>query len=479
MFLFVLSLITNSVDIPICTAPGDQLYPDVCWDGEAFWVVWQDGRDDYWEIYISKIYESGQTEEPKSVYSIEGNLTEPLIVSGSDTFCLTFHSDKWDTMSIPASGYVLLDSTGSALESTCRKRIYDAGPIVPVMCKDHFAIVATWGWDYGIEFPTEGEVGLLNEGSFNRILVVPGDTTIFPCMSFAESGVWNGERLLCYTSEGFIWLRDTLEQDPHNDEYFYPREPAELGWDPDYISEVPLVVATTRMDTVIAMIGRCDFEENAFYFDLIGKQGSPIIETPLFFNYGSFLNWYRSTTIAYGNGRFISVVEAKTGEFPMTALSLWGVEIDSDVTLLTEGDITGGPGQEMQPAISFGENHFLLVWVDNRNGNWDIYGRILDSLEYSGISESPVTPSNQQVIKVDKQVFSNELLISLSSPLQNDTEIEIRDVAGRTVREIRLDAGKTSCIWDGSTSEGSLTESGVYFISPKNKSSKTVKVVKF
>ncbi|MBN2378587.1 hypothetical protein JXM67_02135 [candidate division WOR-3 bacterium] len=478
MLLFALSII-SSVEFPICNASGNQLYPDVCWDGESFWVVWQDGRSELSEIYAAKVDESGLSDEPFSVFAVNGNLRDPLIACGTDTFCLTFHSDVWTSLELPAACYVLLDEEGSAFKDIYYERIYDAGPITPVMCRDHFAVIANWGWNYGIEFPMEGEVGLLVEGMYEQILLVTGDISIFPYSSFARTGVWNGERLLCLTSAGYIWLEDTLNLNRDHSGYFFPRNPNELGWDSTYVSEDLLVIAMTRMDNRIGMIGRCDLDEFTFYFDLIDKNGDPVIGTPLFFNCGADLSWYRHTDMAYGNGRFVAVSGISVGDYSNREQTLWGTEIDTPATLVNEGVLYAGPREERDPAICFGSNHFLLVWADNRSGDWDIYGKILDSLEYSGVEEPSEPFLGYPTISIAHPAFTDKLEIRFSSPLERNTEIEIRDVLGRNVRSINLDAGNISYMWDGNTSNSSPAEAGVYFIRLHDAPGPGVKVIKF
>ncbi|OGP88495.1 MAG: hypothetical protein A2156_03475 [Deltaproteobacteria bacterium RBG_16_48_10] len=46
----------GSEEFPICTAPNDQLYPAVSWNGENFLVVWQDRRSGKrWDIYGARV----------------------------------------------------------------------------------------------------------------------------------------------------------------------------------------------------------------------------------------------------------------------------------------------------------------------------------------------------------------------------------------------------------------------------------------
>lgn len=69
-------------EIPICTAPNDQMFPVVLWDGENFFVVWQDKRSGKrWDIYGAWITIDGQ------VMDSAGNPTDGIpIAVGTSTY---------------------------------------------------------------------------------------------------------------------------------------------------------------------------------------------------------------------------------------------------------------------------------------------------------------------------------------------------------------------------------------------------------
>jgi PKD repeat protein len=47
----------------------------------------------------------------------------------------------------------------------------------------------------------------------------------------------------------------------------------------------------------------------------------------------------------------------------------------------------GGDQQEVQ-ARGDGQGHYLLVWQDDRNGNWDVYGAVFQPLA-AGLTLTP------------------------------------------------------------------------------------------
>ncbi|NLI97862.1 hypothetical protein GX441_04290 [bacterium] len=462
-----LSLILSmvSLEFPITTAPGDQRYPDVCWDGSKFWVVWTDNRNDSGKIYATKVDENGSVESPILVHSFDSEVWDPSIACSPDTFLLTFSLPVPDSVTEFYLRYSLLDTSATPYPgSGGGVGIFAAGPIIPLRCKEHFALLYTYGFPAQFEYPTCGAVSLLNGNEPVDILEVPGPKGQF---CYVDGGVWNGEHLFCVTSSGCIYLEDTLEQSPNQGGYFYPRDPWEMDWDSLWFyNGVTLAAASDKIGMLYSKYGNP-------WFDLVDGNGSLINPEPLFID--STQNYWQSS-LAFGKGSFLAVSEVGKYHGPYT---LWGTEIDTSVTLIDEGYLVGGPKEERYPDICFGKEHFLLVWCDNRSGDWDIYGRILDSLPYSGVSESSPSPlpKDIQAIEVDKTFFKDELRIRLENAVDAGQIIIIRDVAGRTVRMLEVQGPEA--VWDGCGRDGALLNKGVYFVSAGGRSSaRPVKVVK-
>jgi hypothetical protein len=54
--------------IPICRASNDQMLPSITWNGDSFFVVWQDRRSGkVWDIYGSRITPDGQVLDPDGI----------------------------------------------------------------------------------------------------------------------------------------------------------------------------------------------------------------------------------------------------------------------------------------------------------------------------------------------------------------------------------------------------------------------------
>jgi RHS repeat-associated protein len=83
---------------------------------------------------------------------------------------------------------------------------------------------------------------------------------------------------------------------------------------------------------------------------------------------------------------------AQTGEYLVVARQnadgvaedVYVRRVRSDGTVLGEATLLGaqtGQGDEFGPSAAYhpGANSYLVIWPDNRNGDWDVYGRLVDA----------------------------------------------------------------------------------------------------
>jgi len=447
---FILTLVSTSVEFPICTA-----------------VVWSDEREGVADVYASRIDEEGNVEESFQVWSSGKTLLYPRIACSSDSLLLAFWEDYPDSVSEYVLRYAFLDAEGDYYPgSTGEVGVFAAGPAIPVRCREHFALLYTHGYPAQSEYPTWGEVALFDGNTPEVILDVPQYCGQF---CYVDNGVWNTERLFCITSYGCIWLEDTLPQDSNQEGYFFPRDPSSVMKDTfEFYREIALAAADTRIGMLYSQYGEP-------WFDLVDGEGNLLNAEPLYLDLGASDDRRADPTMAYGGGRFVAVVELACGS--QRTRALWGAEVDSAVTLLGEGFLEAGPAEEKEPAVSFGEDRFLLVWADNRSGDWDIYGMLFDSLPFSGVIEA--APAVSSPISVGATVFTRSLEIRLATEEPAGRTVVVRDALGRVVRSLRLDGARNSLIWDGKNAHGESVGAGVYFISvDSGTETSPVKVVK-
>jgi hypothetical protein len=117
------------------------------------------------------------------------------------------------------------------------------------------------------------------------------------------------------------------------------------------------------------------------------------------------------------------------------------------------------------------DKNLHVAWVDQRDGNMEIYYRLYIHPQ-NGTGdvwepEPPETPAVPIDLEVAPNPFSTAARIALSLPEETETSIRIYDVAGRCVRvlaEGRLMSGRHPFLWEGTDERGKRLSPGLYFI---------------
>ena len=105
--LDIYGVLVNSIgnpvgdEIPICTAPNGQMFPNVTWDGENFFVVWQDRRSGkWWDVYGAWVTPQGkvlgQDQNPNGVPIVAGKLdrVSPVISFDGENYLVAWQGRR-------------------------------------------------------------------------------------------------------------------------------------------------------------------------------------------------------------------------------------------------------------------------------------------------------------------------------------------------------------------------------------------------
>ncbi len=96
-------------EFPICTAPDDQMLPSLLWDGDNFFVVWQDRRSGKrWEIYGARVTPEGEVLDKvgDEVGILIGkgkssnDQTSPTLAFDGDHYMVVWQGERKNTWSI-------------------------------------------------------------------------------------------------------------------------------------------------------------------------------------------------------------------------------------------------------------------------------------------------------------------------------------------------------------------------------------------
>jgi len=484
-------LISASAEFPICTASGDQLYPDVCWDGSAFWVVWQD--DEQGTIRGVRVNEDGEliTDEVEffDKGSYQGPLCQAVVATGTDRISAEarvklyyneFGSPTWGIMhnefffdGNPIHPYPMVlgtpyyDKEAIHASTPClvfgEKYFFSFHRYSKETPIDFHASSVAWSFD-----PEEGKAYPVWESSEPQLEFYP------------PVACWDGDRYVV-----LYWDESELEQKGvfFLDSIYYKDtgEDFSLGflimaYPPNDLQGTIKYQALTAGGSGYFFIsergGWYSALRHQMVFHLLDSSVIPLDDSGSVIDFAENIDCFYPDAVFNGEA-FVSVWENRYQE---GGIDLYSIEVDTLGNVLDSGYIVEGADTAQHPAMIRGPFKILMVWADNRDGNFNIYGSFLDAV---GIEEPAASPATHPpTIAVDQTVFTDVLKINLSAAAAGGTVI-IHDALGRVVKRIELEGRSYSCVWDGRDSRGNDAGEGVYFVSLAGKTkSVRLKVIK-
>ncbi|MBI4722148.1 MAG: hypothetical protein HY769_04000 [Candidatus Stahlbacteria bacterium] len=376
----------DAQEFPISIATGDQINPDVAWDGTNFWVVWAGSGG----VHGAKVTPQGQVD---TVILFDYNGLMPAIAFGDSEGCVSFitpgieyyYDIKFCTFG--SRGQIITSGTIPSYPSYQESYGWLFGsnktPISAFGRNNFFLFTRGW-WDY----PTEGWAGC-------RVFGVDDDTAINITPPYQWwyghalnlTGIWNSNKFLAVWTQNpcdtFVFGvvgafvddslieqgLDTLEFKIRGDEefpsgIFHPWE-TRRGTELAYSGSRYLLISET---------GKEYHTTSKIWFDVLSDSGLPIDSLPTIIDNGDSVN-QTYPTCTYKDNKFYAVWQYSKANWTY----LYGIEVD---TLGQIGFSSKLPGfsNKIQPSITTGGDKLFLVWADDRNGNFDIYGMLMDSL---------------------------------------------------------------------------------------------------
>ncbi|MGB9521766.1 MAG: hypothetical protein ACPL6F_03320, partial [Anaerolineales bacterium] len=116
---------------PIIVAPGDQELPQIAFDGTNYLVVWQDNRSGSYDIYGTRVTQSGITLDPDGIpiSTASDDQLYPAIIFDGTNYIVVWqdhrNGDNWDIYGarVTTDGLVL-DTVGVELINQATDRLY-------------------------------------------------------------------------------------------------------------------------------------------------------------------------------------------------------------------------------------------------------------------------------------------------------------------------------------------------------------------
>lgn len=476
--MFLLSLLFAAGEFPICVAPGDQLYPDVCWDGEAFWVVWQD--DELGTIRGRRINENGYPVGEEVELLEKSDRPEPLrfpnVAASPERIAVEARSMAgYDDFGNSCWGVIHREFSLDGQPITSDPiRIYDSyirvgGITTPIVLygKNHFYSF------YNMSYQNELDahmwslgVGLDSGGTKQGYIWSSSDVH---CEWQPPVVCWDGQHffLISIALQRATFLTDILLFQGLGGELEINR----MGYFNETLLKSQALTSGASRYLFIGEVSHYQKYSNQIGFDILDSAGMLLHDSSTVLDFRPDAYSCYPDAI-FNGGNFVCVWENRRSG---GGIDLYSVKVDTSGNLVDAGYVVYGKDTAQHPALACGRNKYILVWADNRNGSFNIYGKLQNT---EGVGEVP--PSSDLVnLSVNRTVFKDEVCIYLFSVASIDNTILVHDVTGRVVRKIDIRAGCTRCMWDGRDALGSPVVPGVYFITiEKSSTAAPVRVIR-
>ncbi|MBN2379852.1 T9SS type A sorting domain-containing protein [candidate division WOR-3 bacterium] len=452
----------ESIEIPICTAPGDQLYPDVCWDGEAFWVVWQD--EELGTIRGVRVNEEGEFLTDKLELLPRANdgsgVCLPCVAAGGGRIGMEcririghteFGEEAWgvghnefdfygkplhNPILFPGTDYDFIDgSTPSLLFGgkhfySIHKRNYETHI-------DLHSSSGAFGFDSLMYYTQVWQSSAPEIEFFPPVACWDGSKIVIIYHSY-----WEIAYLGALLNDSIVWQGLGENFKLGRSEY---RANSPTG-DPKYQSLINLnsrffFISEARANEVKGLIG----------YDIFDSTCMPIKDSATLLDFNPQIKCWYPDAVSDGNN-FIAVWENR---FQDETVHLYAIEVDTLGEILKSGYVVWEGPSNQQPALAYGAGKFLLTWSDNRNGDFNIRGMFFDTLEvFESIEEKPQI---NQIIELSVQPILNRISVSYALPQGHKGTLTLFDLSGR-----RVDARQVRGY--GSASFNTELAAGVYIV---------------
>ncbi|MBN1695018.1 T9SS type A sorting domain-containing protein [candidate division WOR-3 bacterium] len=335
--------VLNPAGIAICTAAEYQFFPDVSFDGTNYMVVWQDQRNGAYDIYGTRVNQSGVVKEPSGILisdadddqnrpSIDFDGTNYFVAwdDGRTSSAFDIYGTRIDTGGnvLNASGIAI--STATDIQSS------------PSVSFDGTNYLVTWhdrrdGSDYDIYGARVNTSGVVHEPTGIHISGLDVQQLTPTVVSY--SGQW------------LVAWRDNRNG----------------GYTDIYGSRISASGTVTDTDGILIASSA-------------QAQGKPAVSSD--------------------GTNYLVVWEENRGGGP--PFDIYGMRVDASGKQLDEDaiPISTSTGSQQYPAVAFdNDSIYLVVWQDDRSGTNDIYGaRVSTSgnvLDPPGIAISTATGRQQ------------------------------------------------------------------------------------
>ncbi|NOR16551.1 T9SS type A sorting domain-containing protein [candidate division WOR-3 bacterium] len=381
--------ILDPAGIAISTATNAQTYPSVAFDGTNCLVVWYDSRNGFPDIYGARVNQAGNVLDPAGIAistavngqyepSVAFDGTNCLVVWGDHRSGWWYDSDIYGAR-VDQSGNVL-DPAGIAISTatnaqTCPSVAFD-GTNYLVVWQDE----RNGQYEYDIYGARVNQAGNILDPAGITISTI-ADYHEVPSVSF------DGTNYLVVWKD---WRSGSSD--------IYGARVDQAG---NVLDPTGIAIATgangqhfpsITFDGTNYLVVWHDYNtsppEYQIYGARVDQTGNVLDTTGIAISVVVY--WQSYPSIAFDNTNYLIVWE----DWRSGSYDIYGARVNQFGNVLDPAGIaiSSAANSQLRPSITFDNTNYLIVWQDERNGSWDIYGARVDQsgnvLDPAGIAIS-------------------------------------------------------------------------------------------
>jgi hypothetical protein len=389
----------NGIYISTVSHAGDSGYPSVAWNGHSFLVVWVDHRNTSADIYGARVDSNGVVLDPASIgIGTSANSDwEPSVASDGNNFLVVWENGAGIFGARVSSAGSVLDPAGIAISVSAYEQ---HEPSVAWNGSNFLVVWGDWSIDHvgdicGRRVSSDGVV--LDPAKI--VISTAAGTQELP--SLASDGnnffvVWHDWRLIPWAIFGARVNSTGVVLDPDGICYAsgngygeqYPNHPS-VAWNGNEFLVVYDEVPGTRghPQDIIGVLVKSD--------------GTPL--KYIGFSYGNGDVNECPSVASDGNNWMVAWDSTAAGYY-----DIYGIQVNSTGSVVDSAGfvISSRLNGQYNPSVAWNGTNFLVVWNDDRNDKYNIYGARVSSvgslLDPAGIAIS-TAPNAREFIDLFEQ----------------------------------------------------------------------------
>ncbi|MCX6841759.1 MAG: T9SS type A sorting domain-containing protein [candidate division WOR-3 bacterium] len=386
------------------TPASNQYNPSVAFDGTDYLVVWEDTRNgSYNDIYGARVSPTGSVLDPSGIAISPNTPTShqffPSVAFDGTNYLVVWEDGRNTWMDIygarvSKNGTVL--DAGGILVST---NTPTSSQLIPAVAFGGTNYLVVWrdtrndayGDIYGARVSKAGAV--LDASGIAITPNTPTSSQMYPSVAF------DGTNYLV------VWYDD--RNGPNSDIYGTRVSKAGAVLDASGIAITPNTPTSGQQYASVAFDGNNylvvwqDYR-NGSYTDIYGarvsQSGSVLDAGGILVSTNTPTSYEDIPSVAFDGSNYLVIWT----EYRNANRDIYGARVSPTGTILDPYGIivTGSVNTQTGPAVAFDGTNYLVVWQDNRNGNYDICGARVAAdgalLDLAGFAISTNTPTSDQ-----------------------------------------------------------------------------------